>query len=173
MGKFPCVCTFTKWIACHQRRHPFVSYRRPTKLDTLMDYFPCLAMLGYGGEEIGKCSCQWLYVALGRERSPTKRECVTWERGWVLLSSCVSYIQNLLGLNEHRWQFRINREFFSPQVRQIHGIFHIITTLLFLYWIIPWGPYSYPTFFCPEAKTKALLGREDTAAFFPVCSLQQ
>lgn len=134
---------------------------------------PFHAMLGYGWEEIGKCSYKWLCVALGRERSPTGWECVTWERGWVLLSSCVSYIQNLLGLNEHRWQFRINMEFFSPQVCQIHGIFHIITTLLFLYWIIPWGPYSYPTFFCPKAKTKALLGCEDTAAFFPVCSLRQ
>ena len=154
MGKFPCFCTFAKWIDCHKKkkkRNSLVSYRRPTKLYILMDYFPCHAMLGYGWEEIGKCSHQWLCVALGRESSLTRRECVTGERGWVLLSSCVSYIQNLLGLNEHRWQIRINREFFfSPSLSNpwdlshhhhfiIPVLNHSTRTLFISYFLLSWG----------------------------------
>lgn len=65
---------------------------------------------------------------------------------------------------------------FFPQVCQSCGIFHIITIYYsciesFHEHLIHILPFFF--FFCPRSKTKALLGCEDTAAFFPVCSLLQ
>lgn len=154
MGKFPCFCTFAKWIDCHEKKKKGIPWFPTEDQENSTSWWitslamPCWDM---DGKKIGKCSHQWLCVALGRERSPTRWECVTWERGWVLLSSCVSYIQNLLGLNEPRWQFRINREFFfspslsNPRDLSHHHHFiipvlnHSTRTLFISYFLLSWG----------------------------------
>lgn len=149
MGKSPCSFHQPNEQVAKRRRPLFVTKDQPSAVLTISLAMP---FWDRNGEKLGDVAssfvhCHWNIKKVWLDKSMYYRERLSSLKSLFLLHSEFVWA---------KWtqMTRRNQQGLFFQVRQTCRIFHIITILLFLSWIIPWGPYSCPAPVRPEAKTK-------------------